>query len=186
MKSRLPLLLLALCALLLAPLLASAHADLVSSTPADGSTMTAAPSRVTAVFDEELASDGSTLTVVDAAGKRVDAGDGKLDLDDLEHQTLIVSLKSGLGAGVYTVRWSAVSGDDGDTTSGSFSFTVKAAGTAEPTATVAAGKPTPTAPADPRALPPTGSSPLHLPWLGLAVLLLAAGGALVLLRRARG
>jgi LPXTG-motif cell wall-anchored protein len=115
----------------------SAHAHLKSSNPAAGSTISAAPSVVTASFDnhDPLVAEGSALVVTNAAGERVDNGDLALDKSDAERKTLTVSLKSGLGDGVYTVKWTAVSQGDGSTESGEFKFTVRAnASTSAPTA----------------------------------------------------
>lgn len=101
---------------------ALAHANYVSSTPAADARLSSAPRTVSVVLSEELTGD-STITVVDATGATVDQGDGKIDTGDAERKTLVVSLKSGLGDGVYTVQWSAAS-VDGHTEPGSFSFTV--------------------------------------------------------------
>jgi Uncharacterized protein, homolog of Cu resistance protein CopC len=105
---------------------ASAHAHLKSSNPAAGSTISAAPSVVTASFDnhDPLVAEGSSLVVTNAAGEQVDNGDTALDKSDPDRKTLTVSLKSGLGDGVYTVKWTAVSDGDGSTASGEFNFTV--------------------------------------------------------------
>lgn len=115
----------------------SAHAHLKSSNPAAGSTISAAPSIVTATFDnhDPLAAEGSSLVVTNAAGERVDNGDTALDKSDADRKTLTVSLKSGLGDGVYTVKWTAVSQGDGSSESGEFNFTVSSnASTSAPAA----------------------------------------------------
>src|SRR5262245_5040648 len=90
---------------------ASAHAKLVSSDPAAGAKLTAAPAKVTLVFDEEI-SDKATesfFNVTDASGANV--GTGKLDTADLDHKTLSGSLKAGLSDGVYTVAWQTITTD---------------------------------------------------------------------------
>ncbi len=131
---------------------ASAHADLVSSDPADGATLDAAPEKITLVFSEELKADGNLITVTDAAGKQVDAGDTTLDLSDAKRVTLTVSLQSGLGDGAYTIAWKNAS-TDGHSEEGSLAFTVGSAAAA------------------PATLPATGAEE-SLP--GAALLLLAA------------
>jgi methionine-rich copper-binding protein CopC len=105
---------------------ASAHANLVSSTPADGANLDAAPEKITLVFSEELKADGNLITVTDAAGKQVDAGDTALDLSDANRVTLTVSLQSGLGDGAYTIAWKNAS-TDGHSEEGTLAFTVGSA-----------------------------------------------------------
>jgi LPXTG-motif cell wall-anchored protein len=148
-----------LVALLLAPSSrALAHADYVSSNPAADSQLSSAPATISVVFSEELTSD-STISVVDANGAVVDRGDGKVDTSDPERKTMVLSLKAGLGDGVYTVQWSAASAD-GHSEPGSFNFAVGVA----------------------TRLPATGSGEQGslLALLGLAIVALGSG---LLLRR---
>ncbi len=149
----------------------SAHAELVSSTPAAGSTVNAAPSKVVAAFSEELKAEGSLLKVTDSKGAVVDNGDTTLDRSDAERKTLVVTLKANLPADTYTVNWTSAS-TDGHSESNSFSF--KIAGAASSSA--------PAAPST--SLPATGAGDM-LPLAALLVLGLAALGAGVVLRRAR-
>jgi hypothetical protein len=107
---------------------------------------------------------------------------------------MLISLKSGLGAGSYTVRWTTLAAD-GDTAEGSFSFTVRAGGaSASPSASAsaspsagasggtAAGGSSGAAPSDTAStLPATGGSGAALPWLIWLALALCGGG--LLLRR---
>lgn len=102
---------------------ASAHALLVDSQPADGAVLDEAPDRVRATFSEELDSGLSSMRVFDNQGAQVDNGDGGVDLDDLDHLSMVVTLPP-LPPGAYTVRWTAASADDGDDTEGAFSFTI--------------------------------------------------------------
>jgi methionine-rich copper-binding protein CopC len=102
---------------------ALAHARLVKAEPAPGSTVKAAPRVVRAVFNDELDPRRSTLTVVDAQGRRMDDGKGGVDLNDLDRKTMVAAVRA-LGPGAYTVRWKATSADDQYVTSGSFRFTV--------------------------------------------------------------
>ena len=178
---------------------ASAHAKLVSSDPAAGAKLTAAPAKVTLVFDEEI-SDKATdsfFNVTDAAGANV--GTGKLDNTDLDHKTVSGALKAGLADGVYTVKWQTITADDQGKSEGSFTFGVNVDPGAQPTAApeptevpaptavpaaAGAAKPTavPAGAAKPATLPTTSESAPNLSGyfvLG-AALLLAAG--LVLLR----
>ncbi|NWF79349.1 MAG: copper resistance protein CopC [Chloroflexi bacterium] len=110
---------------------ALAHADLISSNPAAGARLAAAPATITLVFSEELKPEGNLVTVTDASGAQVGAGDTALDLNDPGRVSLTVSLKPGLGDGVYTVNWTNAS-TDGHAETGSFTFTVGAAAAAAP------------------------------------------------------
>lgn len=170
--------------------IALAHTTTVTrADPTAGSTVAKAPTQVLAQFSEEIASQGSTLKVLDASGKQVSQGDGKLDLNDPNHQIMLAALPAGLPDGVYTVQYHIVL-TDGDATDDSYKFTVKsaaaqpvaapaaaaAAPTAAPTAAAAAVTAAPT-PAAPGTLPTTGDSGPFVIWplAALGVVVLAAG-----------
>lgn len=102
---------------------ARAHEEPAASEPEAGSTV-APPQRVLVRFPGELQLEGSTLEVLGPDGDRVDSGGGGLDLTNADRNTLVTSLPPDLPAGEYTVNWTAVSAGDGDTTGGTFSFTV--------------------------------------------------------------
>jgi methionine-rich copper-binding protein CopC len=208
MKRRIGVVLVLALALSLGMLtVASAHAELVSSDPAAGAKLTKAPAKVTLVFSEEISDKESDthFTVTDESGAT--AGTGKLDTNDLDHKTQSSRLKAGLGDGVYTVHWWAVTPDDNGHTEGSFTFGVNkdpgaqptavpeptetatptaaaAGGAAQPTAAPAA-KPTPKAAGGtPGTLPKTGQSgPDVVGYLLLGAAILFAGG--IVLRRGR-
>jgi LPXTG-motif cell wall-anchored protein len=176
---------------------ASAHAELVSSDPAAGANLTAAPSKVTLVFSEEISDKASesNFAVTDESGATV--GTGKLDTTDLDHKTLSGALKGGLGDGVYTVTWQAVTPDDDGHSDGSFTFGVNKAPGAQPTAdhehaaeptaaptTAPAAKPTAAPTAQPTAAPAGGTPPKTLPTTGesapnLSIYLLVAAAILL-------
>jgi len=169
---------------------ASAHAELVSSDPAAGAKLTAAPAKVTLVFSEEIDEQDSSFTITDA--KKASVGTGKLDLNDLDHKTLTGTLNAGLGDGVYTVAWDVITSDDKAEESGTFTFGVNAdpgpQPTAEPeegeataaataaanptattrptTATAGAAQPTTAATAQPTAASAGGANPTNLPSTG--------------------
>ena len=48
---------------------AQAHTKLVSSSPADGDTVTAAPAQITLTFDEPLMQSADTISINDASGR---------------------------------------------------------------------------------------------------------------------
>lgn len=101
------------------------HARLVRSNPSDGAVLPAPPRVVRAWFNEELDPSASRLEVVDARGRVV--ARGGVDLGDLDRRTLVVRVGR-LGPGAYTVRWTAVSADDGYVARGRFRFTVQPRG----------------------------------------------------------
>ncbi len=102
--------------------IAAAHSDVAESNPADGASLDKAPEQVSLTFTEELDTNGSSLAVFDQNGQQV--GTGGLDLNDLDHTRMVVSLPASLANGAYTVRWTAVSADDGDATNGEIHFSV--------------------------------------------------------------
>lgn len=101
-------LLLAALAVLLGAAPASAHDYLVSSTPAAGSTVTAAPARVTLTFDAAVLRTGNgsdVVSVTGPGGKHFETACPVVANND-------VSAAVRLGpAGTYTVSWRVVSAD---------------------------------------------------------------------------
>ncbi|MBX5490994.1 MAG: copper resistance protein CopC [Chloroflexi bacterium] len=109
----------------LLPRTAAAHATPTRAEPGMETVTPTAPTELKVWFSEELAPQGSMLTVVDSTGTRVDRGDTRVDLNDPDRKLLIVSLNP-LPDGVYTVNWHSVSRDDGHEANGSFRFGVGA------------------------------------------------------------
>lgn len=105
--------------LLAAPAPGFAHALLQRAEPSVGGTVRSPPAQVALTFTEAVEPLFSTVTVADAAGRRVDKGDVHAAG---EARRLAVSLVP-LVPGVYTVTWHATSVDT-HKTEGSFSFTV--------------------------------------------------------------
>lgn len=175
---------------------AAAHAKLVSSTPAAGTKLTAAPAKITIVLSEEVSEKETDSYFVVTNEQGTEAGRGKLDNADIDHKTLSGTLNSGAGDGVYTVTWYALTPDDNGKSSGSFTFGVNkdpgaqptAASAAQPTATGSAAQPTAAAAhdhdAEPGTLPKTGAGDTPLAGIFLVVALLLVAGGLVL-RRSR-
>jgi methionine-rich copper-binding protein CopC len=148
---------------------ALAHSEFVSSVPAPNSTVTTAPTTVKATYNAGINPKGSSIAVVGPNGSAADVGDGHVDLNDPNRQTMIVTLKPNLGPGKYTVKWTTVAADDGDTLSDTFTFTIAAA------APVATTTPKPTATAAvPATLPKTGGVPIPFV-VGSAVVLAIVG-----------
>ena len=105
-------------ALLAVPASALAHVELMSSSPAAGDNLDAAPTEVTVTFDDELDPDKSSFAVTDADGSEV--GSGEVDLTVADRNVLSGSVTIA-EPGVYTVSY-AVAGIDGHVVEGTFSF----------------------------------------------------------------
>ena len=123
--------------------------------------------------------------------------------DHTSSHTFSGTLNSGLGDGIYTVKWQTITSDDNGKSEGSFAFGVNKDPGAQPTAVAAptqSAKPTAAATAaagtvQPTAVPAAGGAPATLPttgeptpnWAGYfmlgAMLLLVAGLALLRLRK---
>ena len=148
------------------PALALAHASLVTSDPANGSTITT-PYTLTATFAEETDPARSTLVVENSAGAQV--ATGAVNADD---QTKMTAQLPALPDGVYTVRWTTVTPDDNGVERGTFTFNVgSVSATPVPTPAPAGGA--------------TGSSNDVLIAAGLAVVLIVGVVAFVFVRGRR-
>lgn len=115
----------ALSASLLVSLLATAqcafaHAMPKQQSPAPDSTVDA-PKTVSIDFSEGLEPSFSTLIVIDAAGKHVEAGKSVVDTQNNKHMSVALGT---LATGAYQVEWAAVA-DDGHRTKGHYLFNVK-------------------------------------------------------------
>lgn len=99
---------------------AFAHAFLDHADPRVGSEVDRAPGEVTLWFTEALEPAFSRVKVLDADGKEVDRGDGKVD--DSDRAVMRVSIPP-LVAGKYRVVWRALSADT-HVTKGDFTFRV--------------------------------------------------------------
>ncbi|QBX37865.1 copper homeostasis periplasmic binding protein CopC [Brevundimonas sp. S30B] len=102
-----------------APQSASAHARLVSSTPAAGASI-AAPRTVSLTFSERTVAAFSKLEIEDGRGDRTTlrttvSRDGR---------TLTAPVGRTLAAGAYTVHWGIASAD-GHRMTGSYAFSVR-------------------------------------------------------------
>ena len=105
----------------LAPLgFAWGHAELVKSSPMNGTAVNQTPAVVRATFSEELAK-GSIMRLYDGHQKLL--ASGGLDAGVSSHRVLKL-VPPGLAPGAYVVQWVAISADDGDTHKGSFRFFV--------------------------------------------------------------
>lgn len=121
--------LLALAALAVPAAPAMAHADLVSSDPADGATLAAPPDAVSLTFSEALLEE--TVDVAIESGGEVVASDAV----QAEGATVLVPWPAAAASGDYSVNFRVVSAD-GHPIEGSVSFTI--AGSAPSASPVAA------------------------------------------------
>jgi len=99
---------------------ALAHALLDHADPPVGSTLGAAPGRLTLFFTQAVEPAFSTVEVTDASGAKVDRGD--VEVDPQDGSIVRVSLAP-LSPGTYRVSWRVVSVDT-HPTEGAFTFRV--------------------------------------------------------------
>jgi copper transport protein len=106
--------------LAVAPAPADAHAELVSTEPASGEQLDAAPERVVLRFTESVDASDDAVEVLTADGARIDIGDP--GHPDGERSSVAVDLP-GLDDGTYVVSWRVLSSDS-HPVSGAFTFGV--------------------------------------------------------------
>jgi methionine-rich copper-binding protein CopC len=150
---------------------ASAHSALVSSSPADGSTLGVAPTEVVLTFNENVVSVGDQIVVTSPSGRLVNEGNPQV-LDS----TVTEQLRPLNENGTYLINYRIVSAD-GHPVQRQLSFTLDVPGlkTATPS------------PVTPSPAPTTSSGPnLGLIVGGAAVLGLLIGLAATLLGRRKG
>jgi len=128
---------------------ASAHASLVKATPADGATLSAAPSQVILQFDDPLSTSFATLVVTGPDGHDVTTG-----RPSVSGSTLTGDLEGGLPPGAYRTAFRVVS-DDGHPVTGQLRFTLRLPATAAPSASTPAAPGSSAAPASPTGAAPT-------------------------------
>ena len=149
---------------------ASAHDELISSSPSAEENLAAAPESVTMTFSGQLLSlgdstPGAIVIVIDENGHDWAAGEVEVVGD-----TVTAPLKTGMPDAGYQLRWQVVS-EDGHTVAGVVPFTV---GDAEPMVTSDAGG-TRTNPVDQEIQDQSDQESEG----ALRVILIGAGGALV-------
>lgn len=201
-RSALPLVAGALLALVLA-VPALAHAELVSSDPADGAVLDGPPGAITLTFNGRLISGRSFFELVPLAGGAAQRG----EVDPDRPRRLVLPMATALVPGDYEIRWRAVADDGHDELKrGIVRFTVLAptpspASPLPPTATPGGTNepatlepPTPSPAATPPAATPTPSAVPGQPAAStgdvllpivLGLVLVGGVGALVLRRSRR-
>lgn len=126
MTRRATVLILVGLALLLGAGPAFAHGIVVSTDPADGSSLPTGPSTVTVTFDEPLQKGFNTVTVVGPDGNLWSTGDTRTDGTNVR-----IDVRPLGPAGTYTIGFRATSADS-HSVSGSRSFTLTTAGSGTP------------------------------------------------------
>ena len=91
------------------PGVASAHAQLESSTPGRSAVLLVPPNQVVLHFGEPVEVDFGSLRVIGPSGARVDAG--AAHHPDGDTHAVATELASGLGDGTYVVAWRVISAD---------------------------------------------------------------------------
>ena len=180
----------ALTAITLATPPASAHSELLDSTPSDGQVVRELPDEVELTFNQDIAPDFATVTAAplgsDAQGTRLEvAVDGPLITADVP-----TSLRSDADAGDWQVSYRVTSAD-GHPISGRVRFVVRAipSPTSEdPTASTTPGDQTPPHPE--AAEPPSDRDDTGSEWISTVVIgliaLVGTIGVMILLGRRSG
>lgn len=149
------------------------HAGYESSNPAANSVLKAAPTVVSITFLQKLDPQGLSITVYGDKGNVVSTGTAQISATD--PNTASVNMK-GDDSDIYRVDWNNVSAEDGDPTLGAFVFGVDPSGETD--------KITPTTTTT--VTTTTGVSPFVAILIGIAGLVIGAGGTYYLLRSRRG
>ncbi|MEU3644245.1 copper resistance CopC family protein [Lentzea sp. NPDC034063] len=159
---------------------AQAHAELKSSTPASGAALDAPPKQVELVFSEAIAlPDGDAITVTGPDGAKVPV----TEVHAVDKTITAKIGESAARAGVHTIAWSAKS-DDGDTVSGTFTFTLaltaQPSSSAAPPSSVTASATVSNAPPSTSTAQDSGGVPI---WVWLLVGLVGVVGVVLLVSR---
>jgi copper resistance protein C len=109
-----------------------AHATRIATDPVENTALTQAPPKVSATFNEALQPEFAAMTVVGPDGNLWSTGDPQV-----EGAVLSVGVRPLGPAGTYTVNYRGTSAD-GHVVSGSWSFSLRAAGTGTPGPSVTA------------------------------------------------
>ncbi|HET9654782.1 MAG TPA: copper resistance CopC family protein [Kineosporiaceae bacterium] len=167
---------------------ASAHDELLDLQPGNKVVVTAPPTQVQLVFGAPVLKVGTQIRVTGPTGSVVSTGDVQID-----GETVVEKLVTGLANGVYTVDW-RVTSSDGHPVSGTYTFTLDTTkvSASTPAAATASASAQPAAPPSPSAATAgssagsrSGGGPSTGVVAGLAALaaVLAVGGIVYLRRR---
>lgn len=98
---------------------ATAHAELVSTDPAEGAVLTEAPDEVTLTFSEPVRLGADAVGTYDAGGRLLDSAARAAD------KVVTIDVPDDLAEGSYVVTWRVISAD-GHPVAGSLSFSIGA------------------------------------------------------------
>lgn len=145
---------------------ASAHDELLSSSPSDGEQLAVAPTEIRLEFASDVLTIGALVLVVDEAGTDWATSDPALD-----GTTVVVAVEPGMPVAGYQVRWRVI-GADGHPIAGVIPFTI---GDAAPMLTAASeiAQQQEETPVEVQAT--DGSSALRTVFLGVVGAAIAAG-----------
>lgn len=116
----------ALAVLAVAAPQAAAHTELDLGSPGAKATLAGLPPQVTLTFSDEMTQKYAKVAVTGPDGESTASGE-----PEVQGKTVTLPLEAGSPAGRYTVGYRVVSAD-GHPVSGSYTFTVKAAGSPSP------------------------------------------------------
>lgn len=106
---------------------ASAHAELLSTSPTSGAVLTAAPTQIVLTFSEHIDPVPDSIRLVAGDGTAVSIG----TMSQAQGNTTISASVPALAKGTYVVAWRAVSADS-HPVAGAFTFSVGAPSTTDP------------------------------------------------------
>jgi methionine-rich copper-binding protein CopC len=115
-----------LLALALAPGLASAHAQIATSSPPAGATVATGLTQIILNFTEEVSPEQSSARITRRNGSPLPGVASAVDRGTRTRMTVITPP---LQPGDYTIKWLAVTDNDNAHTNGSIDFAVAASGT---------------------------------------------------------
>lgn len=173
----------ALALLVIGPAAVLAHADLVTSDPANGTTLTASPATITATYAEAFDTKRSSMELLGPDGATLATNE---PATEATAESMTIPGFSTLAAGTYSVRWTTITPDDNGIERGTFTFTVAAATFARSASPSAAPDAAATATASPGAgggSPSGGVGDVALPLVALAALVVVGLASFV--RRSR-
>lgn len=159
---------------------AAAHATRIGADPAEGSSLSTGPDRVSATFNEKMQDTFAAMTVVGPDGNLWSTGDPLV-----EDAVISVAVRPLGPAGTYTVNYRATSAD-GHVVTGSWSFELTTPGPGEPGPTVGSEPATQSDQSDADSGSDTGQGSGLPVWpFAAGAALIVAGGALWAVRRRR-
>lgn len=163
---------------------ASAHAELTSSSPAEGASLAAAPSKVELTFEEPVTLQPDPISVTGPDGAK-----WTVATPTVVDATISAAVTPSGSAGAYTLTYKVVS-DDGDKVTAAVHFTLTAPASPPTTSSAAANTssaavPTPATSATPSAAASSDSSGGVPAWVWILIAVVVVAAAVVVALRMR-